>query len=230
MPNEEAFLSMMIETLKLLACGYEDQKAFLPDYVYLPDELVISFSEAHLLFEQVVDAGLVSQVQIEKINAIDALFDAMQKDRAVDDPWTYEAVQNGENWRKIRALAHDSLAAFEINDCHPDLSYITYVGGKESVASHSRPVSWMDRIRAWFKFPGRAKRALHPHAIVRLKDDKPEQNLKAGMQGTILYTYTLNHINYDYEVEFSDNDGNTLALMQLPEEDIELVEYPPDSE
>lgn len=227
MPNEEIFLSMMIETLKLLACGYKDQKAYLPDYVYLPDELVLSFSEAHLLFEQVVDAGLVSQVQVDTVQAVSAMFDAMQKNRAVVAPWTYEAVQYGEDWRRIRNLARDALAAFEITDCHPDLSWITYVGGKDPVANRSKSKSWMDQIKSWFKLPKQAKRKLRPHAVVSLIVDKPEQNLKAGIQGTILYTYTLNNIDYVFEVEFTDSDGNTLALVQLAEEDIELVEYPP---
>lgn len=144
MSNEEAFLSRMIETLKLLACGYEDQKASLPDYVHLPDELVISFSEAYLLFEQVVDAGLVSQDQIEKVQAVEALFDTMQKNRAVDDPWTYEAVQSGENWRRVRALAQDALGAFGVTELHHNLSWATYVPG----ANKTQPV--MNRVWAWF--------------------------------------------------------------------------------
>lgn len=70
---------------------------------------------------------------------------------------------------------------------------------------------------------------LRPHAVIRLKIDKAEEGLKAGMEGTIMYAYTLNHVDYDYDVEFTDGEGNTVALVQLPEDEVELVEYPPNS-
>ncbi|MGL4884360.1 MAG: DUF4926 domain-containing protein [Waterburya sp.] len=47
--------------------------------------------------------------------------------------------------------------------------------------------------------------------IVELLVDLPEDNLKAGVQGTIVECYNDNA----YEVEFSNSEGETLALCTL---------------
>jgi Domain of unknown function (DUF4926) len=47
--------------------------------------------------------------------------------------------------------------------------------------------------------------------IVELLVDLPEDNLKAGVQGTIVECYNDNA----YEIEFSNSEGETLALCTL---------------
>ena len=47
--------------------------------------------------------------------------------------------------------------------------------------------------------------------VVELLIDLPELNLRAGVQGTIVECYRDNN----YEVEFSNSDGETLALCAL---------------
>lgn len=47
--------------------------------------------------------------------------------------------------------------------------------------------------------------------VVELLIDLPESNLRAGVQGAIVECYQDNN----YEVEFSDADGETLALCTL---------------
>ena len=56
---------------------------------------------------------------------------------------------------------------------------------------------------------------------VRLKTDKYiNDGIKKGDIGVILEDYD----GKNYEVEFSDKKGITIALFAFPEEDIELVE------
>jgi hypothetical protein len=56
---------------------------------------------------------------------------------------------------------------------------------------------------------------------VRLKTDKYiSDGIKKGDIGVILEDYD----GENYEVEFSDKNGITIALFAFPEEDIELVE------
>ncbi len=50
----------------------------------------------------------------------------------------------------------------------------------------------------------------------------PSTPLQMGRFGTIVMVYTTNAIDYEYEVEFVDDDGLTLALLTLKENDIEL--------
>lgn len=47
--------------------------------------------------------------------------------------------------------------------------------------------------------------------VVELLIDLPESNLRAGVQGAIVECYQDNN----YEVEFSNSDGETLALCNL---------------
>jgi len=44
--------------------------------------------------------------------------------------------------------------------------------------------------------------------------------------GTVVMVYKTDSTNSEYEVEFVDNDGHTLALLSLKEDDIELVSQP----
>jgi hypothetical protein len=48
--------------------------------------------------------------------------------------------------------------------------------------------------------------------------------LPTGTVGTVVMVYTNDSINYEYEVEFVDKDGGTLALLTLKEDDITLVQ------
>lgn len=59
------------------------------------------------------------------------------------------------------------------------------------------------------------------YSLVKLKNDLPEENLEAGAKGTIVMVYPKISESQDYEVEFSDDEGNTLALLTLPESSIE---------
>lgn len=76
---------------------------------------------------------------------------------------------------------------------------------------------------------------LHENDVVRLRHSVPAQSsarwpdlpstaLDAGAIGTIVLVYRKDSLTHAYEVEFVDNDGSTLALLTLKEEDIELVE------
>jgi hypothetical protein len=51
-----------------------------------------------------------------------------------------------------------------------------------------------------------------------------DASLPVGAVGTIVMVYTNDSINYEYEVEFSDKDGQTQALLTLKEDDLKLVQ------
>lgn len=55
--------------------------------------------------------------------------------------------------------------------------------------------------------------------VVALLKAIPEKKLLRGQIGTIVEKYT----EIDFEVEFSDNKGRTLALLTLKTEDIMLL-------
>ena len=45
----------IVETLKFLASSYKDQMLILPDYVYLPSEIITSFNDIFLLLPPLVE-------------------------------------------------------------------------------------------------------------------------------------------------------------------------------
>lgn len=56
--------------------------------------------------------------------------------------------------------------------------------------------------------------------VVRLKRDIPRRNLKKGMEGTVVEVFEHPHA---FEVEFTDDNGVTVAQLALQPEDVELV-------
>mgnify|MGYP006288028671 CR=1 FL=1 len=55
--------------------------------------------------------------------------------------------------------------------------------------------------------------------VIELIIDIPKQNLRAGIQGTIVHHHTPD----DYEIEFVDSDGETIDLVVLRPEDFIAV-------
>ncbi|MCV7236248.1 DUF4926 domain-containing protein [Mycobacterium branderi] len=62
--------------------------------------------------------------------------------------------------------------------------------------------------------------------VVELLRPLPEHNLPAGSRGTVVMDYTKysdTGLPRAYEVEFSDSDGVTQAMVTLYEEDLHVV-------
>jgi len=60
------------------------------------------------------------------------------------------------------------------------------------------------------------------YEVVRLSRDIPEEGLKAGARGAVLMVHPLRHdAPREYEVEFVDEEGATLALLTLAEDQLE---------
>ncbi len=77
----------------------------------------------------------------------------------------------------------------------------------------------------------RERKALRPreYDVIRLLLPLPEHNLPAGSRGTIVMDYTKDSdstLPSAYEVEFSDADGVTQALVTLSGDDLEVVWRP----
>jgi hypothetical protein len=56
--------------------------------------------------------------------------------------------------------------------------------------------------------------------VVKLKFDLPEENLTSGQLGTIHSRHSGNPSSY--LVEFCDSEGTTLALVEVPEDQLTL--------
>lgn len=66
------------------------------------------------------------------------------------------------------------------------------------------------------------------YQVVRLSRDVPAEGLSAGLRGTVLMVYPQRpESSREYEVEFVDEAGETLALLTLAEEQLEPDGGPP---
>jgi hypothetical protein len=63
---------------------------------------------------------------------------------------------------------------------------------------------------------------IREHDLVVLRQDKREWGLEAGDVGTVVLVYPKG----GYMVEFVDHEGNTLALLDLAEEEVEPLRDP----
>jgi len=57
--------------------------------------------------------------------------------------------------------------------------------------------------------------------MVILRKDIPEENLQKGMIGTIVLVYNEPNLPIGYEVEFVNEQGETISVVTLNEKDIE---------
>ncbi len=60
---------------------------------------------------------------------------------------------------------------------------------------------------------------LQEYEVVKLKRALPDKGLAAGATGTVLYIYRDTPLAY--EVEFTDHEGRTIALLTLGEDALE---------
>ncbi|WP_179472860.1 DUF4926 domain-containing protein [Mycolicibacterium vinylchloridicum] len=58
---------------------------------------------------------------------------------------------------------------------------------------------------------------------VRLLRPLPQYDLPVGAQGTVVMVYRDPSLPPTYEVEFADDDGVTLALVTLKDDDVEIT-------
>ena len=67
------------------------------------------------------------------------------------------------------------------------------------------------------------KQGIKPYDVVTLTEDIPQQGLVCGQVGTVVEEYAPDA----FEVEFSDNDGRTYALLTLRPSQLLVLRYEP---
>lgn len=101
------------------------------------------------------------------------------------------------------------------------IAFIAAVGGAVALAVSS--AAEYERAQSTPQ-PGPARP--EERGRVRLRQPMPEHNLPAGAVGTVVMDYTdfgQSNLPPAYEVEFMDSQGNTEALVTVPEEFLEVI-------
>jgi len=114
----------LVEGLRLIASEFDVQERALPDFVHLPDEVLNAVDLDTLSL--VVELGLVTQEQLEKIKELDCALDNIVL------PSDYEAMiedmRAGDNFNSLRKIAHEVLDSLGQSYKEPTTSAV-YVKG-----------------------------------------------------------------------------------------------------
>ena len=130
-----AQLSNLIQAIQLLAADSETQLSHFPEFVHVPDELALTYSDSLLLVDQLAVTKLVGQQQqvkhkftngysdnmstahnghvkidvLAKLNHLDHILDNMSETQEL---WTVAALEKAPQWQQIRLLAREVLSMF----------------------------------------------------------------------------------------------------------------------
>ena len=103
--NANYWYNELVEGLRLIASEFDVQERALPDFVHLPDEVLNAVDLDTLSL--VVELGLVTQEQTEKIKELDCALENIEL------PSNYEAMiedmKNGNSFNTLRKMAHEVL-------------------------------------------------------------------------------------------------------------------------
>ena len=112
----------LIESLRLLAAPDVVQKESLPDWVSLPDELGLTFSD---VFEA-MDTSALPPRALPILLQIDALVASTLEDQP-DEHGTGNEAEALNSWQQLRVLAQSALEALGATYEPPDLGFVRYV-------------------------------------------------------------------------------------------------------
>jgi hypothetical protein len=126
--DEEFAMHSLGETLKLLALEAGQQRAVLPDYVVVPDELALTFDDAYQQVGELEKHGRLTAEQREPLDGIKRGFSDTEAD---DHFWTLASLSSDPRWQEIRHQASQALHRLGIAAGWPTLDWISYVADEE---------------------------------------------------------------------------------------------------
>ena len=119
----------LVQSLQLLASDYDEQISSLPDFVVVADEVALVFGDEYVLTDGLLEHGLITESQKGKLSSLDSQLSEMSDDKTL---WSRDALRESMRWKEIRRFSKEILASFGIKKEIPNLSWITYIKGKNS--------------------------------------------------------------------------------------------------
>lgn len=116
--------NIFLQSLRLVGSSSKVQISKFPNFVNVPDEIALVYNDAYLLIPQLLDQNLISIEALNILKKLNELFDKMSKDYSL---WALDKLENDENWKLSRELAHSALEALGESYDNPDLNFIQWV-------------------------------------------------------------------------------------------------------
>lgn len=113
---------LLVESLRLLSASYSKQKAYLPDFVTVQDEIVSIFDNAFLIVPRLLEEDIISKrAAASVIRCYNFMNLAVRNQLEVCD------FENSELWAKTRQFATTTLIILGEGQQDPDLNLIDWV-------------------------------------------------------------------------------------------------------
>lgn len=123
-------METVVDALRLAALPADQQAAALPDFVFVPDEVVLLYEDAWLLVPLIRNAGLISDEQFDSLSRLDQHFEEMSNARDKDSLLTVEAMIHDDRWKASRRLAEEALRALGATPGSPRFDGVTWIRGR----------------------------------------------------------------------------------------------------
>ena len=113
----------LVESLRILALPYEEQRSCLPNYVIVQDEVIAMFDDAFLLLPQIIDAEFLDKKSIASIIRCFNWMNIMTRNNEID----VDFLKNNDGWQKVRYLATQALTDIKELKGKLDISHIDWI-------------------------------------------------------------------------------------------------------
>lgn len=105
--SQEQQYSILVQSLRLVAASPQDQRAAMPDFVSVTDEVATTFGDAFLLVPQLERVGRVGDRCTTYMRRLDAHLGAMPHEEVADPA----SLDDHPFWAEARRLAREALAS-----------------------------------------------------------------------------------------------------------------------
>ncbi|MEN8906038.1 MAG: hypothetical protein ABF289_08785 [Clostridiales bacterium] len=106
------YIENVIEATKIIMASYEEQKSMFSENFPIADEIALNFSdEVVYQVEYFKKNNLITDIQYQKIKALDEKLNFMSSDKS-KDYWSIEALKTFNEWAECRELAKKILKEF----------------------------------------------------------------------------------------------------------------------
>ena len=99
--------NILVESLKLLAASFEEQRNLLSDFADITDDVISSFENAFLLLPEIIESGKLDNISISYILRTFNWMSWSIRNADLDD-------FSSKEWDKVRNLAREALVKMNI--------------------------------------------------------------------------------------------------------------------
>ena len=101
---------MLLQDLQKLASDAETMLKAFPPMIPAPDEVALEFDDHWEFAQRFVEEGLITPKMRERVQTVDRFLSEMSE-RHDASLWTDEALRKRKEWKEVRRLAREALAA-----------------------------------------------------------------------------------------------------------------------